>query len=125
MRLEQENRRLKGELARMLKQREDEALKGMAKLRYKGKVKDHLLKKITDDIGISHTYLPKESPTEEQIKDVENNKERKNPAAKKEAIPGKFFAVFFLKLNFYQILQRRWILLLIRSKKRTQLTQIC
>ena len=59
-------------------------------------------------------------PKEDQIKDVEN-KERKNPQAKKETDPGKFQ---HSNITFIKILQwkLRWILFPTRTKKRVTTT---
>ena len=95
--LEQENRRLKDELTQLMKQIEDEALKGMAKLRLR--VENHLFKKITDDKGKSNIQLTKESPKEVQIKDVEHE-ERKTPEAKKETNKGEFLLLLLFLTQF-------------------------
>ena len=44
---------------------------------------------VTEDNRDTKSKSQKESPQEDHIKDVEN-KERKNPQAKKETDPGKF-----------------------------------
>ena len=44
---------------------------------------------VTEDNRDKNCKPPKESPKEDQIKDVEN-KERKNPKAKEETDPGKY-----------------------------------
>ena len=72
---------------------------------------------VTEDNRDKNRKPQKESPKEDQIKDVEN-KERKNPQAKKETDPGKFQ---HSNITFIKILQwkLRWILFPTRTKTTT------
>ena len=75
---------------------------------------------VTEDNRDKNRKPQKESSKEDQIKDVEN-KERKNPQAKKETDPGKFQ---HSNITFIKILQwkLRWILFPTRTKKRVTTT---
>ena len=75
---------------------------------------------VTEDNRDTNSKPPTKSPKEDQIKEVEN-KERKNPQAKKETDQGKFQ---HSNITFIKILQwkLRWILFPTRTKKRVTTT---